>query len=297
MKFLPHVKFKVKIKNHENWNGLFFVSPFIIGCIFFLAYPLFMSVRISFSEIKQFAGMQKLEWVGFANYVRAFVIDVNFIPMFLRVVQNTLVNTPLILIFSLLIAILLNKRIKFRGFFRAAFFLPFILGTGYVMQQLLGMNVEKEAMEVVRGIVMPEEMQIYLGPSLTKIMIDFLNRITLILWRSGVQILIFLSGLQGISVSLYESAKCDSATEWEMFWKITLPMISPVILLNCVYTIIDSFTDITNEIVNYFYYWAFTATRFDYASAIAWIYFTFILLFIGLVFLVMRRMVFYAGEK
>lgn len=297
MKFLESVKFKINIKNHENWSGLFFVSPFIVGCIFFLAYPLIMSIRISFSEIEQFAGMQKLKWVGFANYVRAFVIDVNFVPMFLRVVQNTLINTPLILIFSLLIAILLNKKIRFRGFFRATFFLPFILGTGYVMQQLLGMDVEQEAMEVVRGILLPQEMQIYLGPSLTRIMIGFLNRITLVFWRSGVQILLFLSGLQGISASLYESAKCDSATEWEMFWKITLPMISPVILLNCVYTIIDSFTDITNEIVNYFYYWAFTATRFDYASAIAWIYFTFILLFIGLVFLAMRRMVFYAGEK
>jgi ABC-type sugar transport system permease subunit len=285
------------MKQKENFQGLFFISPFIIGCILFLAYPLFMSIKISFSQIKQFSGLQKLEWVGFANYVRAFVLDIWFLPMFLRVVSNTLINTPLILIFSLLIAILLNKKIRFRGFFRAVFFLPFMLGTGYVLQQLLGMGVEQEAMEVVRGIVMPEEIQTYFGPVATRILLEFLNRITLVLWKSGVQILLFLSGLQGISISLYESAKCDSATEWEMFWKITLPMISPVILLNCIYTIIDSFTDITNEIVHYFYYWAFTATQFDYASAIGWIYFTFILLLIGLVFLIMKRMIFYAGQK
>jgi ABC-type sugar transport system permease subunit len=206
-----------------------------------------------------------------------------------------LINSPLIVIFSLVISVFINKQLKLKGFFRAIFFLPFLLGTGYVMQRLLGMGIDNTS--ISRGIVLPEEMADYFGPTAWNIISELLNRITLILWKSGVQILIFLSGLQGISKSLYESAKCDSATEWDMFWKITLPMISPIILLNMVYTIVDSFTDIKNPLVEYFYDTAFRALQLAYSSAMSWIYFAFILLFLGIVFALMKRVTFYAGQK
>lgn len=138
---------------------------------------------------------------------------------------------------------------KGRGFFRTAFFIPVLLGSGYVMKQLLGLGVD--GMTVTAGITVPRLIADLLGASMTELLQGFLDRITVVLWKSGVQIVLFLAGLQGIPGSLYEAAHVDGATEWEMFWKITLPMISPVILMNVVYTIVSFFTDGTNITVKW----------------------------------------------
>lgn len=221
-------------------EGYALISPFLIGFVMFFAMPAATSFQLSFSKLVKFTGF-KMEWLGFDNYLRAFVWDLNFVPMFLRVIKNTFINTPLIVVFSLILSIIINKRISFRAFFRAVFFLPFLQGSGYVMQQLLGVGADEKAMSLARGILMPKELLQYMGPGIMTAVEEFFSRITMVLWKSGVQIQLFLSALQTIPESLYESAKCDAATEWEMFWMITLPMMTPVILLNIVYTIIDSF--------------------------------------------------------
>ena len=288
-------RIKLRMKHKHAMQGYFFILPFIIGCAVFFIYPIYTSLRLSFSRIEQFSGLKGLVWIGNDNYIRAFATDTEFVPVFLTVIRDTVINSPLIVIFSLIISIFINKQLKLKGFFRAIFFLPFLLGTGYVMQKLLGIGIGNTS--ISRGIVLPEEMADYFGPTAWNIITELLDRITLILWKSGVQILIFLSGLQGISRSLYESAKCDSATEWDMFWKITLPMISPIILLNMVYTIVDSFTDIGNPLVDHFYATAFRALQLAYSCAMSWIYFIFILLVLGIVFASMKRVTFYAGQK
>lgn len=273
-----------------------FVSPLIVGGLLFFVLPFLMSLRVSFSEITRFVGFQ-MKWAGFKHYVKAFVYDINFIPNFLGTVQFTLVNTPLIVVFSLIFAIFLNRKIRLRPFFRLVFFLPFLLGTGFVMQELLGQGVESRSMNVARGVLFPQDIVLYLGPRVYSTINGFLGRITIILWRSGVQILLYLAGLQGISPSLYESARVDGATEWECFWKITLPMISPVILLNIVYTLIDSFTDITNPLLTYIADRGFSgAAEFEYAAAMSWIYCLFIMILLGLVFAIMRPFV-YTGRR
>lgn len=273
-----------------------FYAPFIVGCVIFFLFPIFMSIRVSLSDITRFAGF-KMELIGFAHYVRAFVWDINFIPLFINVVRYTLINSPLIVIFALIFAVLLNKKIRGRGFFRTVFFIPFLLGQGYIMQEILGQGVDQQSMQVARGILFPQEIVWYLGPAVYGAINGFLTRITIVLWRLGVQVLLFLSGLQGISPSLYESARVDGATEWECFWKITLPMVSPVILLSIVYTFIDSFTDINNPIQTYMYERAFRLSDFEYAAAMSWIYCAFVLLVLGVVFLFMKRFVYEAGRK
>jgi len=287
---------KLTITQRKKVNGYLFISPWLIGLILFFLHPFLQSLRLSFSKITKFAGFH-MKWVGLENYARAFLWDVDFLPMFGTVVKDTFINTIMIVVFSLMIAILVNKKIKFRGFFRGAFFLPVLLGTGYVMEQLLGINAEGPAMEMARGITMPEEFMRYLDPIVVSVLSGFLNRITYVLWKSGVQIILFLAGLQGISSSLYEAARVDSATEWEMFWKITLPMISPVILLNVIYTIIDSFTDTSNPIVDYVLDIGFTKSQFEYSAAISWIYFIFVLFVCGIVYFVMRNKVYDTSRK
>jgi len=238
-----------------------------------------------------------MEWVGAANYIKAFVWDINFVPMFISVVKSTLVNTPIIIVFSLFIAILLNKKIKFRAFFREIFFLPVVLGSGFIMQELIDMGVQQQVIDLSKIILLPQQVLQYLGSNFSAIIQNYLNLITLLLWKSGVQILLFLSGLQSISKSLYEAARCDSATEWEMFWKITLPMISPIILLNVVYTLVDSFTDINNPIVTYLVNVSIKQFNLEYGAAMGWIYFIFIFIMIILMFILSKLFIHSSYER
>ena len=278
----------------RSLEALIFLTPWLIGLALFFLRPIFVSLRLSFSEITRMKGFL-MEWVGLENYQYIFFYDINYIPMFLKTISDTLLNTPICLVFSLVIAILLNRPMKGRGFFRAAFFIPVLLGAGYVMKQMLGMGADGTT--ITTGIMVPELIADLLGHQLTEFLQGVLDRITVVLWKSGVQIVLFLAGLQGISTSLYEAARVDGATEWEMFWKITLPMISPVILMNLVYTIVAFFTDATNPIIDYIYEMSFTNQQYGYGAAMSWVYFAFALLMCGVSMGVVGRYVFVSGGK
>ena len=285
---------RLGIDRKRSLEAYIFLIPWLIGVCLFFAYPIFVSIRLAFSDIVEFKGL-KTAWVGLDNFRYIFFYDINFVPTFLKVVTDTLLNTPLCMVFSLIIAIFINRKMVGRGFFRTAFFIPVLLGTGYIMKQLLGMGVD--GMTVTTGIMVPKLIADLLGPSITEVVQGFLDRITVVLWKSGVQIVLFLAGLQGISGSLYEAARVDGATEWEMFWKITLPMISPVIMMNVVYTIVSFFTDTTNPLVDYIYKMNFTNQQFEYAAAMSWLYFIFALVLCLGSILLMRRHIYDSGTK
>jgi ABC-type sugar transport system permease subunit len=287
---------KLNSEQKHMAEGLMFISPWIIGCAVFFVNPIVKSIILSFSKITKMKGFV-MEWVGFQNYAKAFMWDVKFIPMFLNVVKNTFINTPITLVFAMFIAILINRPMKGRGLFRTIFFLPVLLGTGFIMNQLLNVGVGTKAMAVARGIMMPEAIMKYVGPYVSGAIGGFFDRITMILWKSGVQIVLFLAGLQGISTSLYEAAYCDGCTEWEMFWKVTLPIMSPVVLLNFIYSIIDSFTDASNPIVDYVINTSFKSQEYAYGAAMGWIYFIFIFIVCLVIFGAMKNKVYNSGEK
>ena len=287
-------RLRLSMTTRHSLEAYIFLIPWLVGVCLFFAYPIFVSIRLSFSDIVEFRGL-KTAWVGLENYQYIFFYDINFVPTFLQVVYDTLLNTPLCIVFSLVIAILINRKMVGRGFFRTTFFIPVLLGTGYIMKQLLGMGVD--GMSVTAGITVPKLIADLLGVSITEVVQGFLDRITVVLWKSGVQIVLFLAGLQGISGSLYEAARVDGATEWEMFWKITLPMISPIIMMNVVYTIVSFFTDGTNPLVDYIYKVNFTDQRFESAAAMGWVYFIFALLICLLCIAMMRKHVYDSGAK
>lgn len=286
----------ISMENRHILEGYMFISPWILGCLIFFVNPFFQSIRLSLSKITKLSGFE-MKLIGWGNYARVFVWDVNFLPLFVNTMKSTLINTPIILIFSLFIAMLVNKDVKGKAFFRGMFFLPVLLGSGFIMKQLLGLGIDTSAMDMVRGIILPKEALVYLGPTVSGVLTDFLGRITYILWKSGVQIILFLAGLQGISGSIYESAKVDGATQWEIFWRITLPMISPVILLNFIYTLIDSFTDVDNPLVDYIINTGFKKQQYEYASAIGWVYFIFVFAIAMLVFFLMKKRTYDAGQR
>lgn len=279
---------KMSLHTRNSLKGLVFVSPFIIGLILFFIYPILFSLRLSVGENIKIVGM-KVSGFTWEHYIKAFVVDVEFLPIFWESVKQTLTQFPLTIVLSLIIAILLNRDIKCRGLFRVIFFIPFLLGTGEVMKQLLNQGVDRAVLNVMDGTLIPYNVMMYFGPTIMEIVQTVLGVLVSVLWGSGVQILLFLSGLQSISPSLYEAAKIDGATEWEIFWKVTVPMISPMLLLNIVYTLVNSFTNMTNPLLEYIKTYGFANAEFSYGAALGWIYFIFIAVLIAIVFAVMKN--------
>lgn len=272
-----------------------FILPWLIGFSVFVARPFLHSIRLAFSTVDMIAGF-KLNPVGWENFREAFFVDERFVPILIEVIERNLVNVPIILTFSLFTAFLVNQKIRGQVFFRAVFFLPVVIASGLVIERLFQQNVG--SLEAVAGINIPSLIYMYLPPQLARIVVDVLTRLSLILWSSGIQILLFIAGLQGISGSLYEASRIDGATDWEIFWKITLPMLSPIIIVNAVYTIVDGFTDIFNPMVNFIRTVAFSGSfRLGYAAALGWIYFLLVFILIGTVFITSKKWVFYGGSR
>lgn len=281
-------KHKLSLHQRDQLKGYIFVAPFIIGLIMFFIRPIAFSIRLSFGEITNIVGLQT-KFVGLQNYIEAFVIDKEFVPTLLQAIRYSVVTFPVSIILSLIIAILLNKDIKGRGFFRVIFFIPFLLGSGEVMTQLLNQGVQRSVLNIMDGRIIPYNVLSYFGDTIMNAVTTIFSLLIEVLWSSGVQILIFLSGLQSISPSLYEAAKIDGATEWEIFWKVTIPMISPIMLLNMVFTIVASFTNVNNPMLAYIQTHGFTDGKFEYAAALGWIYFVMIGLLVAIVFGAMKK--------
>ncbi len=281
-------KFKLTLERRNQLKGLVFVLPFIIGVLAFFIYPILFSLRISFASEIKIVGMKLFGW-NLESYKRAFIVDTEFLPEFKDTVIFTLTRFPLTIVLSLIISILLNKNIKGRGFFRVIFFIPFLLGSGEVMRQILNQGVDKAVLNVTDGRIIPYNILVYFGTTIMDTVQSVFGSLVTILWGSGVQILLFLAGLQSISPALYEAAKIDGATEWEIFWKVTVPMISPMMLLNIIYTLVDSFTSIDNNLLQYIRTYGFANNEFSYAAAMSWIYFLFIALVVAVVFGIMKK--------
>lgn len=275
--------------------GYVFVLPFIIGFIIFMLYPLVNSIiwslvngHVGVNPETGKGGFIIDAFVGLKNYETIIGTNVEFATAFLDTIQRTFIWTPFIIVFSLFIAIMLNTKIRFRGVFRVIYFLPVLLGTGLVFAKLSPVTemlaIPEELTRTLAYLINNGEVATFLN--------DLLADMISIFWKTGVQIVIFLSALQGISDSLYEAARVDSANSWDMLWKITIPMLSPMILLNTIYTIIDSFRDSSNPIV------AFILRQYELAewtnlTAMGWMYFIVTLILLGIVFAVTRRFVFY----
>ncbi len=268
--------------------GYSFIAPWLIGISIFFLFPVVFSLLFSFSEIINPATFN-IKLVGFENYINAFVLDAKFLPLFLQSVGDTVINLVLILFFSFFVAIAINRKIRFRSFFRVVFFLPVILGTGFILEQILGENLQEQSINVVRELLFTDEVVRSLPAEFLEMVQELLNRITVVLWNSGVQILLFLTGLQGVSPSIYEAARVDAAGEWEQFWLITLPLMAPMILLTIVFTIVSNFTNSSNKVLSYILESAFEKNNLELSSAMGWVYFLFIILFVGIVFVLLRK--------
>ena len=298
--------------------GWFFVLPFIIGFLIIYLPMLYESVLMSVNKIVIASGSESgygLEYLGWTNNVVAFVKDQEFAQSLVLGLKQLAFDIPAILIFSLFMAVMLNQKMAGRAVFRAIFFVPVILSTG-IMETISSADILGDYMEDAGGIdtgtgsstaeelisVMDMEKlfaNMKVGTGLVQYVTTALNDIYGIVNRSGVQMLIFLAALQSISPAIYESCKIDGATSWETFWKITFPMISPMILVNGIYTIIDSFTTDSNIVMSFIdtVYRDPSKGGQSMASAMYWIYFLIVILIVAAVAGIFSAFVFYQRKS
>ena len=314
---------RVSLDSKKTGAGWLFVLPFVIGFICIYLPVIINSIRYSFSEMRNIAGggLQSV-FVGWDNYSYALMENPDYVEKLLESLQTIAFQIPAIVIFSLFIAIILNQKMIGRAAFRAIFFIPVIMSTGLIdeiaqnssMSQYMdptgtiqtgaegaeAEGAEEAGNQIVSAFEIAKLFEnMAVGTSLVKYVVEMVNNIFDIVNRSGVQMLIFLAGLQSVSPAIYESCSIDGASAWETFWKITLPMVSPMILVNAVYTVIDSFTAQDNVVMQFIqqcYDGSITSGK-ERSSAMAWIYFLIVAVIIGLVSLILKKFVFYQRKE
>lgn len=258
-----------------------FMLPWIFGFLAFMLFPLAWSFYMSFHRVSVRVDGFRFEWIGLDNFRNAVAADNEFPIAIILYVQETILMIPVILIFSFLISLLLNQRFPGRMWFRAVFFLPVVFSTGQVLAELFVQGAgELPFLEQynVEGLVRE-----YAGAQLADPIVHVLDRIVLILWNSGVQILIFIAGFQTIPQTVYDAVRIDGASPWESFWKITLPAMVPFIGLNAVFTVVDLSMLASNPILHQVQSNMFRPDRgYGYASAVAWMYFALVFAMLGL---------------
>jgi len=277
----------LKLRTREALYGYGFVLLWIIGFAVFTLVPLAQTFFYSLNKVTVSATGIDLLPVQWANYSRALFTDPTFVQLLIEYTIETLVSVPIVIIFSMVIALLLNLKFKFKGFFRTIFFLPVVITSGPVIQELTAQGATS-----VPGITDTVAMSAFLTtlPVYLRNPIEYLlTSFILILWFSGVQILIYLSSLQKIDKSIYEAASIDGASAWESFWKITLPSLSTTTIINAIYTIITLSHFSENKVIKYIYSQTYAVQGgIGYSSAMSFLYFFVLLLLLVIAFLVLN---------
>ena len=316
-------KAQVKIKTtkipYEKKKGLYgygFIALWFIGTLWLFIMPVLTSLWYSLCNTKLLdkagaleVGMTSAgiytEWNGFYNFTKAFTIDTTFLPKLGTALGEILPNTIVIMIFSLFIAVILNQKFRGRTLARAIFFLPVLIATGPVISVINGDMTSQGVSDAAQFSTLfktdlvtelMEFLGIYnLNQTFTDIIKDITSGVLNLVWNSGIQILIFLSALQTIPPSAKEAASIEGATAWEFFWKITFPYISPMILSNLVYTVIDAFVSTDNGVMEY----VLAQSRnweYGYSAALAWIYFAIVGACLGIICVIINRFVYYEND-
>ena len=294
-------KSKMSLTGRRAVFGYLFILPFVLGFLLFMAKPLVQSFIMSLSDVSVGSDGFELTYTGLKNYERALTIDPNFNIMLYDEISKMVLNSLATIIFSFFIALLLNQKFKGRAFVRAVFFLPVIFSSGVIvgleynntllagMQQMIEESSTSGIADTLETILANTD----IADGLMETIITLVNSVYDIAIASGIQIIIFLSALQTIPKSMYEAADIEGCTKWESLWKITFPMISSMFLVNWIYTIIDFFMKSDNQVIQQVQTEVTRNLDFGYGSALSWIYFGIVIVWIGISSLIISRVVYY----
>lgn len=290
----PHLT----IEGRKALSGRLFILPFTVGFILFFLKPALESLLFVFNDVSLKVGGFTMEFVGMKNLKYIFLTDPDFNKNLVSSMTSLLYKVPVIIIASLFFAVVLNAKFRGRTLVRAIFFLPVIIASGVVMEIINSDTFATSLISSSEGMKSTVTASSY---GLTSLLVDMgvsekvvsyfsyiSSNLYDLMWRTGIQMIIFLAALQSISPVLYEASSIEGASAWENFWMITIPMISPMILINVVYTIIDTFTDSANVVMDQINS-VFADQQYDRASAMSWVYFLVIGLLLALVLFISTR--------
>lgn len=294
-KEVKHIK--IKYDTQKKIWGVIFLLPWLIGFLLLFAYPFIASIIYSFFTVKPITGGVDLSFVGFENYRFAFFehtygLDSSFQVELLNTTLDAIINLPVLLIFSLFIAVLLNKEFKGRAIVRAIFFIPVILNSAAVATVMTGAGSVMGDMFMEENKMVLFDLTLYLtnigiGEGLVVFITGLITRVYTILTLSGVPILLFLAAIQSVPRHLYEAATIEGATGYEMFWLITLPNVSPHIVTVSIYAIVDTFlTSNASRVINSEY----NNLNWGLSIAMAWSYVVVVLVILTIIFIISKSL-------
>lgn len=295
---------RLSLSKRRDLKGYIFVLPLILGLLLFFAQPISQSFQYAFGKIRidpvQGAVVTPVGWDNFDNVFRR---NTMYTKDLMEAFTTMLTQLPLVVIFSIFAALLLNKRFAGRAFARAVFFLPVIITSGVLMgfegtsvQMMINKGVSQEMGNAVAGASNTLRQvlgDIQFDQSLVSYILVAVDSIYSIINYSGMQILIYLAALHQVSDELREAAHIDGATGWEFYWKVTLPLTSPYLMVIVVYTVVDSFTRAGSTLITRIEDLTFRLFEISTASAISWAFFVMVLLFLAVVLGVMSKVTFY----
>jgi len=272
-------------KKHRQWLfGYLFIGLWIIGFVVFTFVPVGQSLYYSLTSFKVTSEGLEGSFIGFKNYVDIMIKDVYYVEALFNYFSNLTVMIVAIIVFAVIIAMLLNRKFLLRGFWRTIYFLPVIISSGPVLKKFSENGALAIAGEESEGLlsILTNAIPLILSETIGTVF----EKIIIILWFTGVPVLLFLAGLQKINPHLYEAAKVDGASGWEIFWKIILPDLKPLININIIFIVVSLSLFSSNEIM--YLIDQKKLIQFGYSNAMTWIYFIITALFLGLYLLTMN---------
>ncbi len=290
------------LQKRKAISGYLFISPFIIGFLVFMVKPLCNSLYMSFCTVELGSGIFTSTYVGLENFHKAFLVDPEFNRLLVEEFTRMLLYSLGIMVFSFFVSLILNQTFKGRALVRAIFFLPVILSSGVI----LGLETDNQLMDTLAQTIEMTTQNVSITDTLEEILrtvgvgvrafeevFVLIDNIYDVAIASGIQIIIFLSGLQTIPSSMYEAASIEGCTKWESLWKITFPMISSLFLVNWIYTVIDFCMRSDNAVIEKIQLVMIGQMNYGFASAMSWIYFIIVLAFVGLTSFFISKGVYY----
>ncbi len=291
------------LQKRKAISGYLFISPFIFGFLVFMIKPLFESCYMSFCNVNLEAGKVTKTLAGLVNYKYALRVDPEYFRLLTEEISRMMVYSLAIIVFSFFVALILNQKFHGRALVRAIFFLPVILSSGVIIglesnNQLMA-NLAQTIEDSASGVSVTAALESILrtagvGVRAYEKVFEVIDNIYDVALASGIQIIIFLSGLQTISSSMYEAADIEGCTKWESLWKITFPMISSLFLVNWIYTVVDFCMRSDNSVIEKIQTVMVQNQEYGNASAMSWIYFLIVLAFVGITsFFISKRVYYY----
>lgn len=300
---------QLKYKHKRALYGFGFIAPWLIGFILFFIVPVINSFIMSLNSTGFKDNSLVYDFVGIGNFKYALTQDEKFLPYFYECLLDLIINVPIILICSFFFSLILKDNFRGNTLMKVVFFLPVILGNGVFaiyqneLMQVQGVSVEMlqaESNEMLGEFTSSGLLSFMAEAGIPASILNYLTipieRIYELMSKSGVQTFIFLSGLKAVPSSLYESAKVEGCSAWDSFWKITLPMVSPMIIVNTIFTIVDSFAAEDNKLLKYIYEIGFNNTNFGLSSAMAWIFFAVLAVIVFVVLWLVNRRIVYLND-